>query len=162
MERCSARQALRQNFSRRRPQARKHRQRDSPGPPLRGGRLQRRGSPPGTQRSAPHSPTDAGGPQPVGERRQIEPKTRTRARKMTATLKPAPDSRGRFGPYGGRYVPETLVAPLEELEHAYADARKDPDFQSELDSLLRNFAGRPTPLQLAARLSAHLDGPRIY
>jgi len=81
---------------------------------------------------------------------------------MTATLKPAPDSRGRFGPYGGRYVPETLVAPLEELEHAYADARKDPDFQSELDSLLRNFAGRPTPLQLAARLSAHLDGPRIY
>jgi tryptophan synthase beta chain len=73
-----------------------------------------------------------------------------------------PDAQGRFGPYGGRYVPETLVAPLEELEHAYAAARKDPAFQSELDSLLRNFAGRPTPLQFASQLSEHLDGPRIY
>jgi tryptophan synthase beta chain len=73
-----------------------------------------------------------------------------------------PDAQGRFGPYGGRYVPETLVAPLEELEHAYAEARKDPAFQSELDSLLRNFAGRPTPLQFASRLSEHLGVPRIY
>jgi tryptophan synthase beta chain len=73
-----------------------------------------------------------------------------------------PDAHGRFGPYGGRYVPETLVAPLEELEQAYAEARKDPKFQSELDSLLRNFAGRPTPLQFASRLSEHLGGPRIY
>jgi tryptophan synthase beta chain len=73
-----------------------------------------------------------------------------------------PDAHGRFGPYGGRYVPETLVAPLEELERAYAEARKDPKFQSELDSLLRNFAGRPTPLQFASRLSEHLGGPRIY
>jgi tryptophan synthase beta chain len=73
-----------------------------------------------------------------------------------------PDAHGRFGPYGGRYVPETLVAPLEELEQAYAEARKDPKFQSELDSLLRNFAGRPTPLQFALRLSEHLGGPRIY
>jgi len=73
-----------------------------------------------------------------------------------------PDAQGRFGPYGGRYVPETLVAPLEDLEQAYAEARKDPGFQSELDSLLRNFAGRPTPLQFASRLSEHLGGPRIY
>jgi len=73
-----------------------------------------------------------------------------------------PDAQGRFGPYGGRYVPETLVAPLEELEQVYAEARKDPAFQSELDSLLRNFAGRPTPLQFASRLSEHLGGPRIY
>jgi tryptophan synthase beta chain len=73
-----------------------------------------------------------------------------------------PDAQGRFGPYGGRYVPETLVAPLEELERAYAEARKDPAFQSELDSLLRNFAGRPTPLQFAARLSEQLGGLRIY
>jgi tryptophan synthase beta chain len=73
-----------------------------------------------------------------------------------------PDAQGRFGPYGGRYVPETLVAPLEELEHAYAEARKDPQFQSELDSLLRNFAGRPTPLQFASRFSKYLGGPRIY
>jgi tryptophan synthase beta chain len=73
-----------------------------------------------------------------------------------------PDANGRFGPYGGRYVPETLVAPLEELEKAYAEVRKDPEFQSELDSLLGNFAGRPTPLQFASRLSEHLGGPRIY
>src|SRR5712671_2510121 len=73
-----------------------------------------------------------------------------------------PDAKGRFGPYGGRYVPETLVAPLEELEHAYDEARKDPGFQKELDYLLKNFAGRPTPLQFASRLTEHLGGPRIY
>src|SRR3989449_6822749 len=69
---------------------------------------------------------------------------------------------GRFGPYGGRYVPETLVAPLEELERAFEASKSDARFQSELEDLLRNFAGRPTPLQFAARLTAHLGGPRIY
>src|ERR1700756_6058415 len=73
-----------------------------------------------------------------------------------------PDAKGRFGSYGGRYVPETLVAPLEELDHAYAEARKDPTFQREIDFLLKNFAGRPTPLQFASRLTEHLGGPRIY
>jgi tryptophan synthase beta chain len=73
-----------------------------------------------------------------------------------------PDSRGRYGPYGGRYVPETLVAPLEELERAYAAAREDSKFQAELNLLLHDFAGRPTPLQLASRLTQHLGGPRIY
>ena len=73
-----------------------------------------------------------------------------------------PDARGRYGPYGGRYVPETLMAPLEELERAYAEACADPKFHSELDSLLHNFAGRPTPLQFASRLTEHLGGPRIY
>jgi tryptophan synthase beta chain len=72
-----------------------------------------------------------------------------------------PDSRGRYGPFGGRYVPETLVAPLEELEGAYAQAQADPGFHAELDALLRNFAGRPTPLQFAARLSQQL-GLRVY
>jgi tryptophan synthase beta chain len=81
---------------------------------------------------------------------------------MSAVATAWPDGRGRFGPYGGRYVPETLMAPLEELESAYAEACADPGFQTELDSLLRNFAGRPTPLQLASRLSEHLGGPRIY
>src|SRR6201997_4888276 len=81
---------------------------------------------------------------------------------MTTAVQTWPDVRGRFGPYGGRYVPETLVAPLEELERSYAEARNDPKFQSELDSLLHNFAGRPTPLQFASRLSEHLGGPRIY
>ncbi len=73
-----------------------------------------------------------------------------------------PDSGGRFGPFGGRYVPETLVAPLEELERAYLDASGDESFRKELDDLLHNFAGRPTPLQFAARLTEHLGGARIY
>ena len=81
---------------------------------------------------------------------------------MSSAPQVMPDAQGRFGPYGGRYVPETLVAPLEDLEQAYAEARKDPGFQSELDSLLRNFAGRPTPLQFASRLSEQLGGVRIY
>src|SRR6202167_4612855 len=70
--------------------------------------------------------------------------------------------RGRYGPYGGRYVPETLMAPLEELERVYSEACADLGFRAELDSLLKNFAGRPTPLQFASRLTAHLGGPRIY
>jgi len=69
---------------------------------------------------------------------------------------------GRFGPYGGRYVPETLVAALDELEHAYAEAQADPDFHLKLDLLLRDFAGRPTPLYLAARLTESLGGAKIY
>ncbi len=81
---------------------------------------------------------------------------------MSSTAKLVPDSRGRFGPFGGRYVPETLVAPLEELERAYGEARRDPAFQAELDYLLHNFAGRPTPLQFASRLTEHLGGARIY
>jgi len=81
---------------------------------------------------------------------------------MSTAAQTWPDARGRFGPYGGRYVPETLMAPLEELERAYGDARADAAFRSELEHLLRNFAGRPTPLQFAARLTAHLGGPRIY
>ncbi|HTU33309.1 MAG TPA: tryptophan synthase subunit beta [Candidatus Acidoferrum sp.] len=81
---------------------------------------------------------------------------------MSSTTQATPDARGRFGPYGGRYVPETLVAPLEELEAAYEAARKDSMFHSELDDLLKNFAGRPTPLQFAQRLTEHLGGPRIY
>ena len=70
--------------------------------------------------------------------------------------------RGRYGPYGGRYVPETLMAPLEELECVFYEARTDPGFQAELGATLHNFAGRPTPLQLASRLSEHLGGARIY
>jgi tryptophan synthase beta chain len=81
---------------------------------------------------------------------------------MVTTPETWPDVRGRYGPYGGRFVPETLVEPLVELERAYAEARVDATFQRELDFSLRNFAGRPTPLQRAERLSAHLGGPRIY
>ncbi len=73
-----------------------------------------------------------------------------------------PDARGRYGPYGGRYVPETLMAPLEELERAYAEASADPKFQAQLSKLLHDFAGRPTPLQFASRLTEQFGGPRIY
>jgi len=69
---------------------------------------------------------------------------------------------GRFGPYGGRYVPETLMVPLFELERAYREAKADASFQARLQDLLKNFAGRPTPLQLASRLTEKLGGPRIY
>ena len=69
---------------------------------------------------------------------------------------------GRFGPYGGRYVPETLMVPLFELERAYGLAKSDPSFQAQFQDLLKNFAGRPTPLQFAARLTEKLGGPRIY
>jgi tryptophan synthase beta chain len=73
-----------------------------------------------------------------------------------------PDSTGHFGPYGGRFVPEVLMAPLEELERAYLEAQADPRFQAELADLLTHYAGRPTPLYFARRLSETLGGARIY
>jgi tryptophan synthase beta chain len=73
-----------------------------------------------------------------------------------------PDRRGYFGDYGGRFVPETLLGPLEDLERAFRKYQRDPDFSRELAGLLRNFAGRPTPLMLAGNLTARLGGPRIY
>ena len=69
---------------------------------------------------------------------------------------------GRFGAYGGRYVPETLMAALEELEAAYTAAQADPAFHLELDSLLKDYAGRPTPLYFASRLTDELGGAKIY
>jgi tryptophan synthase beta chain len=73
-----------------------------------------------------------------------------------------PDSDGRFGPYGGRYVPETLVYPLQQLEEEYFRAQQDPEFQQELDYYLREFCGRPTPLYFAQRLTEDLGGAKIY
>ena len=73
-----------------------------------------------------------------------------------------PDSRGHFGDYGGMYVPETLMTPLFELTEAYHEARKDPAFQKELDHQLREFAGRPTNLYFADRLTEHCGGAKIY
>jgi tryptophan synthase beta chain len=75
---------------------------------------------------------------------------------------PVPDPGGHFGPYGGRFVPEVLMAPIEELERAYAEARADAAFQKELSELLTNYAGRPTPLYYASRLTEHLGGARIW
>lgn len=73
-----------------------------------------------------------------------------------------PDASGYFGAYGGRYVPETLIPALDELTALYADARRDPEFQRELQTLLQTFAGRPTPLTRAERLAAHYGRGRIY
>src|ERR1700704_2611825 len=81
---------------------------------------------------------------------------------MSATTSLPAVVAGRFGAYGGRYVPEVLMAPVEELEEAYYAARQDPAFQSELNDLLANYAGRPTPLYHAKRLSEISGGAKIY
>ena len=73
-----------------------------------------------------------------------------------------PDAGGHWGPYGGRYVPETLMAPLEELTEAFAAARRDASFQAEFETLLRDYSGRPTPLFYAARLTEHAGGARVF
>jgi len=77
----------------------------------------------------------------------------------TATV---PDATGHFGPYGGRFVPETLMHPLQELEEEYFRAQKDPEFQRELAYYLAEFCGRPTPLYFAERLTRDLGGAKIY
>jgi tryptophan synthase beta chain len=89
-------------------------------------------------------------------------KPRSARRASTSAKKSAAPVPGRFGPYGGRYVPETLMAALEELEREYEKAKRDPRFHDELDGLLRNYAGRPTPLSFARRLTEKLGGARIY
>ena len=73
-----------------------------------------------------------------------------------------PDESGHFGPYGGKFVPETLMPALDELEEVYLKSRHDKEFQAELDHLLRTFVGRPTPITFARRLTEHFGGPRIY
>src|SRR6266581_35131 len=83
----------------------------------------------------------------------------------TATIRATKVSRntsGRFGAYGGRYVPETLMSALEELEREYEKAKKDKKFQARLDELLKTYAGRPTPLFFARRLTEKLGGAKIY
>lgn len=81
---------------------------------------------------------------------------------MSTQTTSMPDALGRFGPYGGRFVPETLVHPLQELEAEYWKAQQDPEFQRELDYYLREFCGRPTPLYHAERLTRELGGAKIY
>ena len=81
---------------------------------------------------------------------------------MATMVNPAVEVKGRFGAYGGRYVPETLMAALEELEEAYDRADADPMFHAELDGLLHHYCGRPTPLYFAKRMSEQLGGAKIY
>ncbi len=83
----------------------------------------------------------------------------------TTTTRPAstlPDERGRFGDFGGRFVPETLMSAIEELEREYIAAQSDEAFQAEMQSLSRHYVGRPTPLYFAENLTAELGGARIY
>jgi tryptophan synthase beta chain len=81
---------------------------------------------------------------------------------MKSRITSEPNLDGHWGPYGGRFVPETLMAPLEELTTAYAAAKADHGFHEELDTLLRDYSGRPTPLFHAARLTDSFGGPSIY
>jgi len=81
---------------------------------------------------------------------------------MQTSVRRDPDARGYFGPFGGKYVPETLVEPIEELQRAYFQVRDDETFQGELARLLKHYVGRPTPVYEAARLSAESGGARIF
>lgn len=81
---------------------------------------------------------------------------------MSSTLSQVPDAQGRFGAFGGRYVPETLIAALDQLSTAYAAAQADANFQRELDDLLRTFVGRPTPLTFCRRLTDSCAGAEIW
>jgi tryptophan synthase beta chain len=78
------------------------------------------------------------------------------------SFRTGPDERGHFGIYGGRFVAETLMPLILELEKAYADAKADPGFQKEMDSYLKHYVGRPSPLYFAERLTEHLGGAKIY
>ncbi len=81
---------------------------------------------------------------------------------MKQRNKSLPDSKGRFGPYGGRYVPETVIYALDELEHEYRTIRNDSAFKKELSGYLSTYVGRPSPLYFAERLTEYLDGPQVY
>lgn len=81
---------------------------------------------------------------------------------MTTSLSNVPDSAGRFGEFGRRFVPETLMHALEELTQEYEKAKQDPAFQAELDNLLKHYVGRPNPLYFAERLTEHCGGGKIY
>src|SRR6516225_8011629 len=81
---------------------------------------------------------------------------------MLDSSTPVPDQRGRFGPYGGRYVPETLMHALHQLTEHYEQARADPEFQKQLDYYLHHYVGRPTPLYFAERLTREAGGARIF
>src|ERR1700743_3812698 len=78
------------------------------------------------------------------------------------TLRDGPDAAGHFGAYGGRFVAETLMPLVLELEKAYEEAKRDPAFHTELNGLLKHYVGRPNPLYFAERLTQHLGGAKIY
>ena len=81
---------------------------------------------------------------------------------LTNTLRSGPDNRGRFGEFGGRFVAETLMPVILEVEKAYEAAKKDPEFKTELQAYLTDYVGRPSPLWYAERLTTHLGGARVF
>jgi tryptophan synthase beta chain len=83
-------------------------------------------------------------------------------RRDDLNIRNLPDEHGRYGEFGGRYVPETLMTAVQELERAYDEAKNDPSFHAQLDSMLRDFAGRPTPLYFAENLTRELGGAKVY
>src|SRR4051812_22086010 len=78
------------------------------------------------------------------------------------TFRTGPDEHGRFGIFGGRFVAETLMPQILALDQAYAQAKADPNFQADMDSYLKHYVGRPSPLYFAERLTAHLGGAKVY
>ena len=94
--------------------------------------------------------------------RRVRSKVRSERSEVAGKHPPKAATAGRFGIYGGRYVPETLMAALDELEREYEKARRDRKFQQRLDHLLKTYAGRPTPLSFARRLTERLGGAKIY
>src|ERR1043166_7487098 len=81
---------------------------------------------------------------------------------MNHTIQTLPDTQGHFGKYGGRFVPETLISALQDLEKTYSDAKDDEEFQKELQLLLRDYVGRPTPLYFAPQLTKTFGTAKIY
>ena len=81
---------------------------------------------------------------------------------MRNSYKNLPDDKGHFGKFGGRYVAETLMPLILDLEKSYDKAKRDSKFKSEMDYLLKDFVGRPSPLYFCERLTSHLKGPKIY
>jgi len=108
-----------------------------------------------TRPGDPATPESASGLNPLVTRRML-------AVMSQAATSPLPDARGHFGAFGGMFVPETLMSPLRELADAYDSARRDPAFQLELDALLHDYVGRPTPLYFAERWTRKLGGAKIY
>src|SRR5207245_9309636 len=100
-----------------------------------------------------------GSARPQGSGQGVAVRRRGEGRAVKRTL---PDAQGHFGRFGGRFVPETLMAPLIELERAWLAAKRDRTFQRRLATLLHDYAGRPTPLYFARRLTEHCGGARIY
>src|SRR5215207_4072617 len=98
------------------------------------------------------------GPQGLRSSPRLRPRG-TRGQRVTTTN--TPDALGHFGEFGGKYVPETLMPALTELEAEYERAKQDPEFAEELDTLLREYVGRPSPLTHAARLSEQV-GAKVY